>query len=90
MSRTLARQPTQVGKTDTYVDTLPFGPTLETGAVNLQDDLNSLRSQIKRLMGPFAGSWTDEPVAFDPFAKAIITTEGGLMYNSAGDILVKS
>jgi hypothetical protein len=49
----------QVRQSDTYDDGLPAGPTLQSGARNLQDDLNALRSQIKRITGEAA--WTTGP-----------------------------
>jgi hypothetical protein len=46
-----------------YDDTLPFGSTLETGAEDLQDDLNAIRSQIRRVIfGTGPGNWYDNPI----------------------------
>lgn len=49
--RTLLRQYNAIRKSDTYDDTLAAGATLESGAARLEDDLNSLRSQVKRILG---------------------------------------
>ncbi len=60
MARTFIRQATQIRRSEAYDDTLSFGPTLEQGAVSIEDDLNSLRSQIKRILdGTGAGKWHD-------------------------------
>jgi hypothetical protein len=58
--RTFLRQDKQVRNSDDYDDTHIAGPTLETDAENLEDDLNAIRSQIKRIIhGTNPGSWTD-------------------------------
>lgn len=51
MGRTFIQQDTQIYSSATYNDTLSAGSTLESGAATLQDDLNSLRSQSKRIIG---------------------------------------
>lgn len=51
MSRTFIRQETQIRKSDVYDDTLAAGSTLESTPVHIQDDLNGLRSQVKRAIG---------------------------------------
>jgi hypothetical protein len=51
MARTLIRQSYQIRQSDTYDDSLAAGPTLESGAESVQDDLNALRSQVNRLQG---------------------------------------
>ena len=62
--RTRIRQDRQVHETDLYDDTLPSGPTLETDPVDLEDDLNGLRSQVKRIIhGANPGNWYDDPGA---------------------------
>jgi hypothetical protein len=49
MSRTFLRQNTQIRNSDTYTDSLAAGITLQTGATEIQGDLNSLRSQACQL-----------------------------------------
>lgn len=60
-------QERQVGPSDVYDDTLPSGVTLETSSDNIRDDLNGLRSQVRRLVDFAAGvsgnRWYDEPGA---------------------------
>lgn len=51
MSRTFIRQETQIRQSDVYDDTLAAGSTLESAAGHIQDDLNGLRSQVKRAIG---------------------------------------
>jgi hypothetical protein len=58
VGRTFIQQDTQIYSSDTYDDTLAAGSTLQTGAANLQDDLNSARSQLKRVIFADAvGNW---------------------------------
>lgn len=58
MARTFLRQDTQIRNSDLYDDTVAAGATLESGAANIEDDLNALRSQIKRaLWADVAGDW---------------------------------
>lgn len=55
-------QETQIGSSDAYVDSLPAGSTLQTDAQNLLDDLNAIRSQLKRIIhGSGVGKWFDDP-----------------------------
>lgn len=68
MARTFIRQDTQVRQSDLYDDTLAAGITLETAPVNIEDDLNSLRSQAKRTLIAGAGNWYDDlitPITFE-------------------------
>jgi hypothetical protein len=51
MPRTSPRQSTQIRQSDSYVDTLPGGESLETSAENLEDDLNAIRSRHRRFVG---------------------------------------
>ena len=57
----LLRQASQVRSTDTYDSSLPAGITLETDAVTLEDNLNSERSQRRRIIDPNGNSY-DDPV----------------------------
>ena len=59
-SRTFIRQDKQVRPSEAYDDTVPHGVALETDAENLQDDVNALRSQIRRILGE--DNWYDAPV----------------------------
>ncbi len=60
MSRTFVQQDTQIYSSPTYNDALAAGSTLQSGAANLQDDLNGLRSQMKRVIhAGSAGNWYD-------------------------------
>lgn len=64
MARTFVRQATQIRKSDTYSDVVtPSQANYETNTVNIEDDLNSLRSQINNLLNrngasfPSANGW---------------------------------
>jgi hypothetical protein len=64
MGRNIFRQEEQIRKSDLYVDsTAPTEAAFETNPVNLEDDLNNLRSAHKRtLVGTGAGNWWDDLV----------------------------
>lgn len=69
MPRTFIRQDTQIRQSDLYDDTIP--PTVaayETNPTNVEDDLNSIRSQLQNFLnrngGTFpVGNWYDDCVA---------------------------
>ena len=63
MSRTLIRQETQIRQSDLYDDTLAAGATLESVPVNIEDDLNGLRSQVNKIIGQT--NWYDALVNGD-------------------------
>jgi len=68
MARTFVRQATQIRKSDVYDDTLtPSEAAYETNTISIEDDLNSLRSQINNLISrsgtTFAGNWWDDLAA---------------------------
>ena len=69
MARTFIRQDTQIRKSDAYTDNIaPSLANYETNTVNIEDDLNSLRSQVHNLLKNFAGNWWDDlnvPSALD-------------------------
>lgn len=73
MARTFIRQDTQIRNSDLYDDTLTVGSTLESGATEIQFDLNAIRSQGKRaLYADNAGNWYDDintPVTLDAGTK---------------------
>jgi len=61
MSRTFIRQDAQIRESVAYDDTKTVGSTMESGQNNLEDDLNCLRSQIKRaLWADSAGDWFND------------------------------
>lgn len=61
MARTFIRQDTQIRKSDTYTDsTAPTEANFETNPVNIEDDLNNLRSQVHNLLKDQAGNWYDD------------------------------
>lgn len=58
MARTFIRQETQIRNSELYDDTRAAGTTLETANVNIEDDLNGVRSQMKRaIFADAAGDW---------------------------------
>lgn len=51
MGRSIFRQETQIRKSDTYDDTVtPSAANYETNPTDIEDDLNSLRSQVNNLL----------------------------------------
>jgi hypothetical protein len=60
MPRTFVRQATQIRPSITYDDTVSVGSTMESSPTNLEDDLNSIRSQVKRILDDSAGNWYDD------------------------------
>lgn len=61
MPRTFIRQDTQIRRSDAYVDgTTPSEAAFETNPVNIEDDLNNIRSQLHNLMKVQAGNWWDD------------------------------
>ena len=61
MARTFVRQVSQIRQSTTYDDTVSAGSTMESSPTNIEDDLNSLRSQVKRwLYADSAGNWYDD------------------------------
>lgn len=61
MSRTFIRQDAQIRESVTYDDTKTVGSTMESGQNNLEDDLNCLRSQVKRVLwADSAGDWFND------------------------------
>lgn len=64
MAKQMIDQETQVGASDLYSDTQTPGAALQNDAVNLRDDLNAKRTQLKRIIhGPNPGHWYDDPVS---------------------------
>jgi len=64
MSRSYLRQDTQIrnsGETTDYDDTVAAGSAMETSAVTLLDDMNSLRSQVNRILkADVSLNWYDD------------------------------
>ena len=61
MARTFERQATQIRNSDLYDDTLAAGVTLESGATEIERDLNGIRSQLNRLIwSTTSGNWWDD------------------------------
>jgi hypothetical protein len=61
MARTFLRQVFQIRNSGVYDDTVAAGSTLESAPTTLEDDLNGLRSQMKRaIWDDGAGNWYDD------------------------------
>lgn len=61
MSRTLIRQDTQIHPSSVYDDTIAPGSTMESSTSHIEDDLNSLRSMLKRIIYyTDSGNWYDD------------------------------
>lgn len=63
-TRTFLRQDTQLRNSDIYDDARAPGSTMESASASLEDDLNNLRSQVKRVFfADDAGDWfSDTPI----------------------------
>lgn len=71
MARTFIRQDTQIRQSDVFTDNLAAGVTLQSGAANVEDDLNSLRSRVHDLLNVQASNWyaaLNVPSYLDPGA----------------------
>jgi len=55
------RQLKQVRESETYDDARTNGPGMETGEEHLENDLNNLRSQLRRIIDA-TGNWFDDPI----------------------------
>lgn len=64
MARTFLRQEVQIAQSLTYDDNVAPGATMESGAANIQDDLNNLRSilNLHRIANQ-SGNWYDDLTA---------------------------
>ncbi len=61
MSRMFLRQSTQISGTHTYSDALSAGPGLQSNSYDLENNLNAIRSQLKRIMhSTGTGNWYDD------------------------------
>jgi hypothetical protein len=76
MARTFIRQETQIRKSDAYTDsTAPTLAAYETNPVNIEDDLNSVRSMLNYLLDLQSGNWYDvitTPSTFENGAKRAV------------------
>jgi hypothetical protein len=61
MATTRIRQNKQIRNSETYDDSLSDGDVMETSPIDIQTDLNNLRSQIRRLIDA-SGKWYDDPI----------------------------
>lgn len=60
MARTFIRQVEQIRKSDTYDDTVvPSLANYETNTVTIEDDLNTVRSQLNNLLTEQTANWYD-------------------------------
>jgi hypothetical protein len=60
VGRTFIRQDTQLKNSDVYDDTIaPNLANFETNPVNIEEDLNNIRSQLSNLLDVQAGNWYD-------------------------------
>lgn len=60
MGRTFIRQDTQIRRSDVYDDTVaPAIAAYETNPVNIEDDLNNVRSMLNYLLDLQSGNWYD-------------------------------
>lgn len=72
MATTFIRQDVQIFPSDAYNGGLTPGSTLQSGAANIEDDLNALRSQVHNLLKLQSANWYDDlatPVTFENGAK---------------------
>jgi hypothetical protein len=61
MGRNIFRQDTQIRKSESYTDNIaPSEANYETAPANINDDLNTLRSQAHNLLKNQAGKWYDD------------------------------
>ena len=61
MSRTYIRQDAQIRRSVTYTDTTAPSVNMETASVNVEDDLNNVRSQLKRWLAyTDVANWYDD------------------------------
>ncbi len=61
MGRTFVRQDVQIQNSDLYDDTVAAGSTMETAPVNIEQDLNNLRSQVLNVLDATkVSNWYDD------------------------------
>jgi hypothetical protein len=71
-SRTFIRQAVQIRNSFAYTDALAAGSALQISAANIEDDLNALRSQFKRIFwADQAGNWYDSVPTVNSKQRAI-------------------
>ena len=90
MSRTFLRQDTQIRKSDLYDDTIvPSLAAYETNPVNIEDDLNTVRSQVQNFLNRNGasfptGDWYGDivaPVTFENGSKRGINEMGQQLHD---------
>lgn len=59
VNKVLIRPEREIKKSKIYDDTLTSGAALESNAVTIEDDLNAIRSQLKKITGE--AHWYSEP-----------------------------
>jgi hypothetical protein len=80
MGRTLIRSSRRIRASDTYLDNLPMGDTLETNAVTQEDDSNAERTCLKDIKG--TAKWSDpSPVVL---ANLVATQVGQVLFSVDG------
>ena len=57
---TRVKQDKQVRNSGTYDDARTQGAGMESGQVNLENDLNNMRTQLREIIDPL-GNWFDDP-----------------------------
>lgn len=79
MGRTFIRQDTQIrnaGESADYDDSLAAGSTLQSGAASLLDDMNAIRSQLKRMVwADAAGNWYDDLQGSPKRGQAVLNSD---------------
>ena len=79
MVRQFLRQSIQIGSSDVYDDTKTVGSVMETTGSNIEDDLNNLRSQVKRLLyDDGAGNWFDDIPTINAKKRAVFDLNSDL------------
>lgn len=64
MARTFIRQEIQIGQSDNYIDNVAPGPAMESGAANIENDLNNIRSILNlHKRADQSANWHDDLVA---------------------------
>lgn len=72
MARSFFQQDTQIRNSQLYADTFAAGSTLESAQVALEDDMNALRSQVKRAFWADAvGKWYDDVTTVNAKKRAV-------------------
>jgi len=73
MARTFIRQSSQIRNSQTYNDAIAAGIALQTGAANIEDDLNGIRSQVSKILDLGVGNWYDAVATVNAKTRALLT-----------------